>query len=85
LKPWFVAIGTVLIATCPIGARELRSTEPAGRTDAAQLRNPAFEIVLDVRAIVCTESPLRSAGVTHGISPSQYSGTDVFGVAPEMI
>jgi hypothetical protein len=45
LKPWFVAIGLVLIATRPIGALELSKTEFSGRMLAAQLFKPSAVIV----------------------------------------
>lgn len=82
LKPWLVAMGTVLMATCPIGARELKSTELAGNTLAAQLRSPS---VVNLRGVSEMYTPfrlVRSAGVTHGTSPPQNSGSPVFGVAP---
>ena len=68
-----------------MGALELKSTEPAGRMVAPQLRSPASEMVRGVRAIVAVPNSLKSLGVAQGIPPSQNSATPVLGVAPEMI
>jgi hypothetical protein len=36
LQPWLVATGPDVIAMCPIGARELKTTEPDGNVRAEQ-------------------------------------------------
>src|SRR3712207_1017213 len=85
LNPWLVAIGTVFMATWPIGARELRSTEPAGKTFAEQLASPVAVSFRDVVSMNGPSRTLRSAGVAQSMSPSQKSGTELFGVAPDTI
>ena len=44
LKPWLVQTGIVLMATKPMGARELNRTDCAGNILAEQLFKPAFVI-----------------------------------------
>src|SRR4051812_18898205 len=66
-----------------MGARELNSTEPAGSTSAAHEAKPAAVILRGVSEMVAHPSSLRSFGVAQEMSPPQYSGTDVLGVAPD--
>lgn len=41
LQPWLIAIGAVLIARWPIGARVEMSTELTGKSSDEQFANPA--------------------------------------------
>src|ERR1700733_6212291 len=82
LNPWFVATGRELRATCPIGARELKRTDPGGSTSALQLANPNGVIVRTVLSKYGPDNSLRSFGVTQAMSPSQNAGFDVAGEAP---
>jgi hypothetical protein len=75
----------VLIVTSPIGALELRRTDPTGRIVEEQLFNPASVIFLAVVLMYADFWSLKSFGVAQKISPSQYSLTFVRGVEPETI
>ena len=72
----------VLIATKPIGARELNKMELGGKTLADDLANPNSVIVRGVDDIVFEFKPDKSLGVAHETSPFQYSATVDFGVPP---
>jgi hypothetical protein len=59
------------MATCPMGARELNSTERTGSTLAAQLCKPAAVSFRGVSEMSAPSNSLKSFGVAQQMSPPQ--------------
>src|SRR4029077_5955405 len=83
MKPWFVAAGTVVIATTPIVARLVIMTAPGGNNLAELFARPCSEILILELDMNIAEAFVRSVGVNHVTIPgSQYSATPLDGVPP---
>ena len=67
---------------CPIGARVEMAILSDGTRVVPQASYPSCVILRALSAIYRPSSCPKSSGVIHRISPSQYAGTPVKGVAP---
>ena len=74
----------VLIETVPIGSLFEKIRLPCGTNCVLHELYPAF-VIVRCPFETYLSVVLKSAGVIHIISPSQYSSTDVDGVAPVKI